>query len=221
MDLQDNEFEGFLKKFRLKEPRPFVIAETPVAPRSNRTWIAAAAVLAIAIGAGAVVMLRQVPPTPVQVSTVKNPTTLQQSAEIPTVVKIPPIPEPSDSTTKLDPKPKDPMKQLTVVVPAPPVETANPAKPDVPQAAVAEPAIREILPSQETQNVAPGPGKAVFDSACGTCHDANLLDGRRGLTREEYLQIVDRMLNYGAGVSAGQKGPLVDFIFSTYGQQKN
>jgi cytochrome c5 len=60
------------------------------------------------------------------------------------------------------------------------------------------------------------PGKALLDGFCGSCHDLDLVSGRKG-TKSEWQDIVDRMNARGAGVPDKDVAPLVEYLFKTYG----
>jgi len=60
------------------------------------------------------------------------------------------------------------------------------------------------------------PGKATLENFCGSCHDLDLVSGRKG-TKAEWQDIVDRMNARGAGVPDKDVAPLVEYLFKTYG----
>jgi hypothetical protein len=60
------------------------------------------------------------------------------------------------------------------------------------------------------------PGKAMLDGFCGTCHDLDLVSGRKG-TVAEWQDIVDRMNGRGAGVPDKDVPALVQYLAKTYG----
>jgi mono/diheme cytochrome c family protein len=64
-------------------------------------------------------------------------------------------------------------------------------------------------------------GKTVFNVACGSCHVTGVMDGRKDADKETYRAIVNSMIGYGAGVAPDQIDPLVEYLFRTYGRQRN
>jgi cytochrome c5 len=62
------------------------------------------------------------------------------------------------------------------------------------------------------------PGKAILENFCGSCHDLDLVTGRKG-TKAEWQDIVDRMNGRGAGVPDKDVAPLVEYLFKTYGSK--
>jgi cytochrome c5 len=66
----------------------------------------------------------------------------------------------------------------------------------------------------------PDPGKTILESACSTCHGLDSLANHKYDTKEPYQSLVVNMVAYGASVSEAQMGPLVDYLFKTYGNKK-
>ena len=63
------------------------------------------------------------------------------------------------------------------------------------------------------------PGKEILEKACTVCHGLDGLANHQYTTKEPYRSLVENMINYGAPVSDAQLGPLVDYMFKTYGKK--
>ena len=61
-----------------------------------------------------------------------------------------------------------------------------------------------------------GDGERVYRKACVTCHEADLVEQQR-LSRAAWVREVDKMIRWGAPVSATDKDPLVDYLVSRFG----
>jgi cytochrome c5 len=62
-----------------------------------------------------------------------------------------------------------------------------------------------------------GPGRAILERACGSCHDAGAITTNHFATPGEYRDIIDAMIGSGAQVSDTEKPILVDYLFTNYG----
>jgi len=62
-----------------------------------------------------------------------------------------------------------------------------------------------------------GPGRAILERACGSCHDAGVITTNHFATPGEYKDIIDAMIGSGAQVSDTEKPVLVDYLFVNYG----
>jgi len=62
----------------------------------------------------------------------------------------------------------------------------------------------------------PDPGQKTLENYCGSCHDLDLISNRKGTPAAEWQDIVDRMNARGAGVPAGEVGPLVQYLAKMY-----
>ena len=87
------------------------------------------------------------------------------------------------------------------------------------------PAEREVLHPYLAANFGPRPvaahaadeaGAATYKRVCTTCHDADIIEQQR-LTRGRWVGSVDKMIRWGATVSAAEKDPLVDYLASRFG----
>jgi mono/diheme cytochrome c family protein len=61
-------------------------------------------------------------------------------------------------------------------------------------------------------------GQKVFHEACGSCHSAKLrpIDKTR-LTKEQWKETIDRMIELGAEVPKGKMPELLDYLSRTHG----
>ena len=65
----------------------------------------------------------------------------------------------------------------------------------------------------------PDPGKAILESACTVCHGLDGLANHNYTSKEPYESLAKSMVAYGAVVTDAQMGPLVDYMFKTYGKK--
>ena len=63
------------------------------------------------------------------------------------------------------------------------------------------------------------PGKAILESACTVCHGLDGLANHKYESKAPYESLAKSMVAYGANVSDAQMGPLVDYMFKTYGKK--
>ena len=87
------------------------------------------------------------------------------------------------------------------------------------------PAEREVLHPYLAANFGPKPvaahtandaGAATYKRACTTCHETDIIEQQR-LTRGRWVGSVDKMIRWGATVSAAEKDALVDYLASRFG----
>jgi cytochrome c5 len=64
-----------------------------------------------------------------------------------------------------------------------------------------------------------GPGRAILERACGSCHDAASITTHHFATPGEYRDIIDAMIGTGAQVTDAEKPILVDYLFVNYGKK--
>jgi cytochrome c1 len=66
--------------------------------------------------------------------------------------------------------------------------------------------------------VAADDGAKIFAESCSPCHSAKIrsLDNTR-LTKEQWTEAVDRMIDQGAEVPRGKKQVLLEYLVSTHG----
>ena len=64
-----------------------------------------------------------------------------------------------------------------------------------------------------------GPGRAILERACGSCHDAGSITMHHFATPGEYKDIIDAMIGTGAQVSDKEVPILVDYLFANWGQK--
>jgi cytochrome c1 len=62
-------------------------------------------------------------------------------------------------------------------------------------------------------------GKEIFEKRCLSCHEADLTRQQR-LSRQGWTREVDKMVRWGAEVTAAEKEPLIDFLYTSYGPVK-
>jgi len=65
----------------------------------------------------------------------------------------------------------------------------------------------------------PDPGKAILETACTACHGLDGLANHVYPSKAPYESLVRSMVAYGANVTDAQIGPLVDYMFKTYGKK--
>lgn len=227
MDWQNDEFETLLRRFRLREAQPL----TPVQPagiRRYRVKIAAAAAVIFAIGASAAIVrqrsVKNEAPAVVEVP----PAAIETPAAVPTAmtaVPIPPVPQGKTPSIKLDPKAPEPLKQLTVVVPAPPQDAGPLSRQDSPPVPTPTDQPAKVLSGQiiavpiiQKQGVpAEDQGRQIVNNACGLCHSPDLIGNSHFGTVDEYVAMVNRMVGMGAPLSPSQVATVADYLFKTYG----
>jgi mono/diheme cytochrome c family protein len=70
-----------------------------------------------------------------------------------------------------------------------------------------------------TAAATPDPGKAILESACTVCHGLDGMANHNYTSKEPYESLAKSMVAYGAVVTDAQMGPLVDYMFKTYGKK--
>ena len=87
------------------------------------------------------------------------------------------------------------------------------------------PAEREVLHPYLVANFGPKPaashaatdaGAATYKRACTTCHETDIIEQQR-LTRGRWVGSVDKMIRWGATVSAAEKDALMDYLAARFG----
>ncbi len=73
--------------------------------------------------------------------------------------------------------------------------------------------------AQQQSRFPEGPGRAILERACGSCHDAGSITTHHFATPGEYKDIIDAMIGTGAQVSDTEKPILVDYLFTNYGKK--
>ena len=74
--------------------------------------------------------------------------------------------------------------------------------------------------NQQAQSRFPeGPGRAILERACGSCHDAGTITEHHFATPDEYRDIVNSMIGSGAQVSPQELPVLVDYLFANWGKK--
>lgn len=64
------------------------------------------------------------------------------------------------------------------------------------------------------------PASAVYARACLVCHQADIIEQQR-LTRAGWARELDKMLRWGATVSAEEQGPLINYLTDRFGPRDN
>jgi len=77
-------------------------------------------------------------------------------------------------------------------------------------------AIAALSPALMAQDPKEGEGKELFSERCHVCHELTTVTVRRG-TGQEWREIVDRMISYGAQVSEPEKETIVGYLTNNYG----
>ena len=87
------------------------------------------------------------------------------------------------------------------------------------------PAEREVLHPYLAANFGPKPaashatseaGGASYKRTCLTCHEADIVEQQK-LSKTGWTRSVEKMMRWGATVSADEKEPLIDYLSSRYG----
>jgi cytochrome c553 len=76
-----------------------------------------------------------------------------------------------------------------------------------------------IALGQQQSKFPEGPGRAILERACGSCHPADVITTNHFATPGEYKDIIDAMIGSGAQVSDTEKPILVDYLFTHYGKK--
>jgi cytochrome c len=74
-------------------------------------------------------------------------------------------------------------------------------------------------PAGNSAAATPDLGKAILESACTVCHGLDGLANHNYTSKDQYEGLVKSMVAYGANVKDEQMGPLVDYMFKTYGKK--
>jgi cytochrome c5 len=87
------------------------------------------------------------------------------------------------------------------------------------------PAEREVLHPYLAANFGSRPaashatsdaGAASYQRGCLTCHDADLIEQQK-LSRTGWTRSVEKMMRWGATISATEKEPLIDYLAARFG----
>ena len=76
-----------------------------------------------------------------------------------------------------------------------------------------------VRPTASHDATAVAAGEVVFKTACRVCHDDDLSEQQR-LTAAGWGREVDKMVRWGAKVTADEKAPLVAFLTSRWGMPR-
>lgn len=80
-------------------------------------------------------------------------------------------------------------------------------------------AIAAVSPALMAQDPPAPAGKNVMEQRCHACHELTTITARRGST-EEWREIVQRMVSYGAQVTEPEQEELVGYLSKTYGSDQ-
>ena len=61
-----------------------------------------------------------------------------------------------------------------------------------------------------------GPGKAIAEAACLSCHASDILRQQR-LTRQQWTGTLTKMVNWGTAIPDGQKDALLEYLVTNFG----
>ena len=83
------------------------------------------------------------------------------------------------------------------------------------------PAEREVLHPYLAANFGPkpAPSHATSDAgaaSCTTCHEADIIEQQK-LSRTGWTRSVEKMMRWGATISADEKEPLIDYLAARFG----
>jgi hypothetical protein len=191
----NEEFEGFLRQFRLREIRPLPDA---IAQRSgwSRRWTiaAAAAMCAVVISFAAHRAMRR--------ETIAVPPQAQAPAAAKESASAPPLPVEVV---------REPEVQPLATVTKPSVVVQQPAEPPAPPPAAEPP----------PNNRGDDEGRETLQRVCGACHSTDAVTNLHFSTREEYANVISGEKAKAFGVSYSDKDfqTLVDYLFNTYGDK--
>jgi mono/diheme cytochrome c family protein len=73
-----------------------------------------------------------------------------------------------------------------------------------------------FAPQPVASHAASDAGTAAFKRACLVCHEADIIEQQK-LSRIGWTRSVEKMMRWGAAVSAEEKEPLIDYLASRYG----
>lgn len=233
MDHQDREFEGFLRRFKLRKPTPFLEETTDTVPQKRKTYwwvLSGTAVAAAAILLSVSMFPRFVPvktPAPVaQVTPAPVPDRPEEKGATGNLAQpvdgVAPTPSGEEGASGKEPSVLAESRRLekvsptrVVVVPegqsesAPPrqEQPSDPPPPTQPEQPPAAP-----RPSRKKGS----PGEQIVNRACGLCHSLDLIPSHYD-SRDAYEALVTRQIGYGAPVQENEIPVLVDYLWKTYG----
>jgi virginiamycin B lyase len=72
----------------------------------------------------------------------------------------------------------------------------------------------------QTSDLPEGEGKRILESACTTCHDLTEVTKFRGFyTKDEWRDVVETMVKYGAELKAPEVDVLVEYLDKNLGKK--
>ena len=72
------------------------------------------------------------------------------------------------------------------------------------------------MPGTQFKQLPQGKGRAEVESACYTCHSADILVQQR-LTEKQWTATVDKMIRWGATVPESDKSAVIAYLAKHYG----
>jgi cytochrome c5 len=129
---------------------------------------------------------------------------------------LPPSAPPPVQTAVVTPPPEPaiaPVRRVQIPTPPAAAPLPQPPLPPLPQQG------QSTVPKPQDDAGADGPGKALVEGMCASCHAADLITGRTA-TREEWQGIIDRMKGYGTAMDDKQTAILLDYLVRRYGPKQ-
>jgi hypothetical protein len=62
-----------------------------------------------------------------------------------------------------------------------------------------------------------GPGKALIERECGSCHETSHVQGRR--TRDEWIDTVSKMMERGASLNSTEFDTVIDYLAKNFAKE--
>lgn len=194
MNTQHDDFENYLRRFRL---RPVETQFLLVRPARNfrRWWVGGVAAGIIVASVAVMVTTRAGRPA--------IPKAEPSAASIPAapstpapVVSVPPTPPPSK--------------------PRPVPEIPRPKAPEPPTIVTLPPPLEAQAPQTEQPQTE---GQKIFERVCSACHDLGAAAGLRFSTRAEYESYISMKRPKGVRISDEELPILADYLFQRFGKR--
>jgi mono/diheme cytochrome c family protein len=193
MNDQNEDFENYLRQFRLRPSETRFILGRPANNGFPRWWV-------FGIGAG--------------ISAAAVAIWISARVSVPVPAPAPAIERPQPPATAIaaapSALPSEP--ESSVVVPPPPRKRTPKVSPPLPKVAPAEVEVPQQQPPQTE-------GQKIFERACSACHSLDISAGLHFSTRAEYESYVRGKRPKGLGVSDEELPILVDYLFNRFGKK--
>ena len=75
-----------------------------------------------------------------------------------------------------------------------------------------------LMISMPAQELPDGEGRAVVVKVCGGCHEASIVASKK-LTRPEWADLVDQMLEKGANATQKEVQTILDYLSKNFGKE--